>query len=118
MNVALLKKIKSRILREPQKFRMDRWSCGTAHCIGGWACVLAKDPPVPSLNYGWTRSGWMVQSRAAEVLDIQGCSHDLFDICYWPDPFRGAYHRARTRKQRAVVAAQRIDHFIATSGRE
>jgi hypothetical protein len=46
-------------------------------------------------------------------------SHDeLFDVCGWPTKFADAYEKARSQKARAKIAADRIEHFIATKGAE
>jgi hypothetical protein len=39
----LLSTVASTVLADPQKLEMSNWhnSCGTAHCIAGWAVVLA-----------------------------------------------------------------------------
>ena len=120
MNVRLLRRIKKQILAEPNTFRMDVWSCGTAHCIGGWAAVLT----------GWTpriEHGGIAHSatKGSTCWDIGAITNDSLDIdtiqrvrltseSRWPDPFRGG----RTRKIRAELAAARIEHFIKTKGEE
>jgi hypothetical protein len=40
----LLSTVASTVLADPQKLIMDNWhnSCGTSHCIAGWAIVLAN----------------------------------------------------------------------------
>ena len=38
----LLQKIAKMITEDPSCLHMGSWHCGTAHCISGWACELAK----------------------------------------------------------------------------
>jgi hypothetical protein len=132
MNIKLLKQVKRHILAEPERFRMDDWNCGTAQCIGGWACSLA--------GLKWKRSGEgthrelateaEVSKVAALLLDIEAedCPESiygddseaarLFYTSSWPDEFRHQYEEAEDRRARARIAAERIDHFIATNGAE
>lgn len=125
MNVALLKKIKARILAKPNAFRMDRWSCGTAHCIAGWACVLNGVKPtklyVGAADRSVTPDGTYVETRAADLLglesaDLGGNAERLFYEYEWPARFRS--DPTVGRKLKAKRAAARIDHFIATGGAE
>lgn len=135
MNVELLQQIKARILAEPDAFRMDTWSCGTAHCIAGWACALVGDPVDATAHslpmYQTTASGRYPPEVAAEALELGPYVRD--DICLsdslfmdseWPDEFLDAFvevediHTPEARRQRAEIAAARIDHFIATNGAE
>jgi hypothetical protein len=118
MNVELLQQVKQAILAEPDKFRMDRWSCGTAHCIAGWACLLRDIPIVEGDFTTETVSGEYPGLVASKLLDLRGRAADkLFYTFGWPSRFRAPYLGA-TRRERAEIAAERIDHFIATDGRE
>lgn len=133
MNVALLQKIKRRILRRPDTFRMDHWNCGTAACIAGHACAMNGQVV--------DRRGWVYNSLAeakkvfprrtpidAEATRHLGITFSQFrSLCewdsdaqvpYWPEPFRSRFKKARLRKDRAKIAADRIDRFIATKGAE
>ena len=40
--VGLMKSIAETVLERPGSLRMDKWHCGTAHCVAGWACVLSE----------------------------------------------------------------------------
>jgi hypothetical protein len=85
--------------------------CGTVACIGGWIALLgAKNPKrVRSLQ----------PPKLARTLGVP-----LENMCYliafvrnnygWPEKHRTAYNRANTPRQRAKVAARRIEHFIKT----
>jgi hypothetical protein len=140
VNVELLQQIKARILAEPDAFRMDTWSCGTAHCIAGWACALVGDPVVVTdalPAFQLTVSGRYPADVASEALGLGKYLRDyvcpadsLFLDEAWPPEFAYAYDDALcdddgaplntsdARRKRAEIAADRIDHFIATNGAE
>ncbi len=104
MNVDLLLKIKAAILADPDSFRMDTWTCGTAHCIAGWACVLS-DQPI---------TGGAAATRVLAIDRYQG--DGLFHVGCWPAPIAARYAATDDRRERAAIAAERIDSFIATAG--
>ena len=37
---SLIKQIAHEVLSRPGSLKMDQWHCGTAHCIGGHACLV------------------------------------------------------------------------------
>jgi hypothetical protein len=123
VNIELLEKIKQRILRAPQKFRMDEWDCGTAMCIAGLACAMDRHRPKAMWKQDYYFSP---QLHAARLLgfgkpdwaDRTPRGNRLFFVDYWPDSFRDRFRAARLRKTKARIAAERIDHFIATNGQE
>ena len=41
--LADMKEIAKNVLERPGSLKMDKWHCGTSHCIGGWECMLNKD---------------------------------------------------------------------------
>lgn len=112
MNIKLLEQIKAKILAKPLNFDMERWgaeSCLSAHCIGGWAIVLSDCCPV---------SFESVSSLAAILLELNdGEESRLFYLDEWPEYYENQYHNSDSRRP-SQVAADRIDHFIATEGRE
>lgn len=126
MNKELLLKIKEQILKEPTRFYMGDWNynCGTAHCIGGWASVLSGRTPLSAIES--FRGGTSEQQIAAELLRLDYTTASaLFHVSSWPPTFKNAYYviedkddRTNRNQALAEVAAQRIDHFIATEGRE
>lgn len=135
MNVEMLTEIKARILAEPDAFRMDTWTCGTAHCIAGWALRLADMPVINAEAQPWlqlTTNGDEPGQAAADVLglsmDYDGDDDDfddnvseagrLFHVTHWPEDLQERYEDATSRSERAQVAAKRIDRFIATDGAE
>jgi hypothetical protein len=111
MNVELLRKIAAVIQEKPREFDMSYFNsqehtCGTPHCIGGWAAVLTG-----------SQSNW----NAQETL---GISDDQWDrLCYpneWPPQFleEGQDEECRWSEITAKIATARIEHFIETGGRE
>lgn len=119
MNKELLLKIKEHILAEPKRLIMDDVAfrgrpgervydggisfeiadCGTAACIAGWACLLSDERP--SLWYGER----LLRLNYPE-------KHYLFFASSWPTKFYHRWRNANTPQERAVIAAERIDHFI------
>lgn len=99
MNIRLLRRIQEKILAEPENFNMRTWTCGTAHCIGGWACVL---------------SGKVEEDTSViEMEDLLGMDDDsLFFTDTWDYPYGQDYEQARTLKDRAQIASNYIDHLI------
>jgi hypothetical protein len=124
VNIALLEDIKAHILAEPDAFRMDTWTCGTAHCIAGWALVLTGNKVVnPDSNPGvqHTKDGRYPSDVACEVLGLIRSNDEdgrLFFEYNWPGDLPDRYDAADTRSERAQIAAERIDLFIATNGEE
>ena len=131
INVKLLRKIAKHITEEPRRFIMrsfvytaDSWGdrfrgddglehkfaeCGTAACIGGWAVILSQG----------TQYMGEYRHRAISLLGLEGMNEDrLFEVSQWPSRFEKRYRTAKTQRQRAKVAAERIEHFIATKGVE
>lgn len=132
MNVPLLLAVKEAILAEPLRINMDGWvfdsndqiregqvpPCGTVACIAGWAFSiinrLDKDALYEQFN----------SDTAAEMLDVSNEypareAQRLFHVSGWPERFVRAIvgHKPGTPEY-AQVVADRIDHFIATEGRE
>ena len=131
MNVELLTRVKEAILREPKQFYMGSWfandssyyihyeipNCGTTACIGGWAVVLGKgfhNPREADEAIG-SRIGREPETQL-QLTPEEG--NRLFFSEHWPEQFRIAFDTAETPEQRAQIAANRIEHFIKTEGRE
>ena len=142
MNVAKLLAVKRQILKVPSQFGMTRYfftdvnhfnnkyelkrekipNCGTAGCIAGWAVALEEFQGSPAEAYkAYSRSP---HRRAQFLLDLTEIEAErLFYLTpsaheSWPPQFREAYQAAKRLRDRARVAARRIDHFIKTGGRE
>lgn len=128
MNVELLLKVKAKILEEPAQFIMQMVfarqvsltgrdlpreipNCGTAACILGWADSIATGKTPAKLNAG--------RGLCGNPLDVNPAQqHRLYDLDGWPEYFRTHWLESSTLEGRALVAAERIDHFIATDGHE
>jgi hypothetical protein len=121
MNVKLLQDIKAHIVAEPDAFRMDVWSCGTAHCIAGWA-VRLNDLKIEDLSLAVQDqrvNDRPVNQVAAELLDLtEWKANALFNVSEWPEEQREAYDDIgdsdpNARAKRAALAAEVIDLAIA-----
>lgn len=118
MNIKLLQQIKTAILAEPDAFRMDTWSCGTAHCIAGWALHLnalkIADVSLPA------HQQLLVDGRTPDAVadELLGIDEDagLFNVSDWPWSFQTRYEAAMSRAERAAIAAEVIDAFIVNDG--
>jgi hypothetical protein len=135
MNVKLLEQVKRSILAHPKRFVMDSFieakkltgddfffaddgtevkfdHCGTAACIAGWTCLIKMKQKAinAELNFHVSGMGYL-------GLDGDEAGR-LFYAESWPREFYHRYNAARTQAKRAKIAAARIDHFIATEGRE
>lgn len=128
INIPLLVEVKEAILANPNRVNMDKWfgcdikgdfktsslevfkhnKCGTTACIAGWAVFLGN----PN-NVDYT------QFAAADLLGLDPPTSDkLFLSQYWPRKFYSLLYNAETPEEYAQAVADRIDHFIATEGRE
>lgn len=113
MNVDLLKKIGD-IIREspPEKFTMGTWHCGTAHCIGGWAVVLAGREAEhlkfleDIMHLG---EGYKLPKEILDLTEVQ--ANHLFHLVHWRYDWREKYLFTRDREKHKV-AADYINHFI------
>lgn len=133
INVKLLNQVACAILDEPTKFSMDTFTdlddrspCGTVACIAGHAvAIAAKFPSLRELHE--CNIARMVGDRVFDIeveaknaLGVSGAAYiRLFYAPCWPDAFADAYWWfAKTPEERADVGFWRIQHFIATEGRE
>jgi|SRR6267142_3990747 len=126
MNKELLLRVKTQIIAEPKQFVMGTWytkhpegsegsklwegvivpNCGTAACIAGWAIAL-QDRVTPSKATG-------AIYKASQYLDILvEAADDLFHANHWPDDLFDRWEDAQSLGERAQIAAERIDRFIA-----
>jgi hypothetical protein len=138
MNIKLLRKVKNYILEEPRRFDMSTFGsvfkskinfkdatgesarnfppCGTTACIAGWA--LGVNAPRPKSFFKKLKYG-AIPNLAQKKLRL---SHEekerLFYDASWPSKYSLALLAAKTPAGRARVAAERIEHFIATDGKE
>lgn len=132
MNKELLERVKQHILEEPKRLKMGSWgrrvnplnsdypACGTVGCIGGWSIFLAE-PKWLTANAGELIQYCEVElpSDARRLLELErDQAARLFCTDEWPEGFHEQYNDAVTYVDRARITAARIDHFIATEGRE
>ena len=118
-NFGLLLEVRAAILAKPETYSQE-WFCGTAHCIAGHAVAIADPALWLNCRDGSDFDSKEVSNRATELLrlswdqDARLCSFPST----WPNRLRDRYLAATTDRERAEVAADRIDHFIATGGEE
>lgn len=113
MNIPLLRQIQAQIIQHPETLYMPSYDCGTTACIAGWACKISgvdvSEASHKSMFEGQRLIGLSSEERGR-----------LFCENWWPEQFRlqfGPEHPAGC-KARAKAAVARIDHFIATDGKE
>lgn len=113
MNVELLRKIAAVIQEKPELFDMQyfnwRNSCGTSHCIGGWAEDMTGLPMQEALNIS------NLEARRLFYVDGDFSDEEEGDEGGWPKQFHGVPEPWKPTPQQA---AARIEHFIATNGAE
>lgn len=125
MNIPLLRQIAEKAIEFPETFDMDRWGftlpsdkahpCGAVGCIAGTAVVLTE--PARFLRLVDNRGDWFLAGKNALDLSTREAER-LFFTRDWPPTFMHRYNRAIRAKLRARIAVERIEHFIATEGRE
>lgn len=126
MNVKLLRKIAKVIQNKPWEFDMQFWhrdpitrkfwgtptkaakACGTTHCFAGWAHLLdGRFPRTATID------------AATQILALtEEQRYRLFFSDNWPEEFCEGFTDNGEQLISARVAAARIEHFIATEGRE
>jgi hypothetical protein len=133
-----LRVIRDQIIATPKKFNMSSWAlkgeCGTTCCIAGYAAVNAGVSPkalmlrdgelypgdVPTSIRGKVfRQGKDIVVDAGDVavvaLGLDPLHHDqLFYDERWPVEYRDAFAAAGSPEAQALIAAARIEHYIAT----
>jgi hypothetical protein len=112
MNVPLLRRIQRQIDKAPHKFAMANYQqeteCGTAYCIAGWTWLLTEGKIPDAAAYRYEYSPLL----SLEISLKEG--ERLFNTCHWPEQFIAA----DGDPELPALAIARIDHFIATEGRE
>lgn len=111
MNIPLLRQIQAQIIQHPESFDMAHWGyigCDTTACIAGWAISLNGENRADVRN---------IRFKAQDILQLtDGQTGRLFYEGSWPVEFIIA--RKSGGKSLAKAASARIDHFIATEGKE
>ena len=132
MNVELLKRVALLIKQEPKAFDMDSYAtkttdspCGMTHCIGGACCMLtfphqfitgALDS-FENIDFELAcKAAGLTKDQAERLFYIDERHRDGAEG--WPEEFIKRYDRVRSAKAKALVAHDRILHFIKTKGRE
>jgi hypothetical protein len=125
----LLRRVAKHILAEPRRYNQNDIisrgqpgepyiddlhtfpKCGTVACIGGWINILTMKrlPSETDLH----------KRHLARVLGVprKNLAHLVAGIDAWdgwPQELNNAYDAASTPRERAKVAAARIEHFIKT----
>lgn len=143
MNTKLLREVKKHILEEPKRYDQNNYmetgadaeaasrfgvaQCGMLGCIAGWTVVLGQPARRAGLCCDWFNEGRRLLELTSEQANrlFAGFSRpddyyddDDDDYDSWPLAFRSRYYRAKTARGRALVAAERIEHFIKTKGEE
>ena len=143
--IRLLRKTEQFMLDEPRRFDMkygvtgsfdvpgilEQPPCGTTCCIGGSMYVMLTKTPLTGEEIDWTEIMDHLQIKLGITRD--GIFRKLFFMAAlhgpslysdsdgterWPKFYEDAYLAAKTPLQRVCVGIARIEHFIATDGRE
>lgn len=137
LNEELLRRVQEHIKAQPERFGMNFYFrtpepvhlkepefskvCGSAACIAGRAVILAEEwGDFLAGQFDDTPPG--VMNIAANLLGISSLqAWSLFHLSEWPEQFALRYQQATEAGNKdlaAQVACERIEHFIATEGRE
>jgi hypothetical protein len=135
----LLRKVAKHILEEPNRYDQNdvisygkpgeaykNWNrpleeskskfpaCGTVACIGGWLNILtSKRRPHVLAGLPLRKLTTLLGVTESQIRRLIAYTYAK-DDAPWPERFRKAYDSAKTPRQRANVAHQRIEHFIKT----
>jgi hypothetical protein len=142
-DIRFLRKIEKFLMEEPARFSMKYGlvpvdptcdmlripACGTAVCIGGAGYVVATG--INLMNHQGIIKGWdQLMDGIAERTHIDvrqpfyqklffiAGMHDRGPGAVWPPFYTGMYKACKTPLERACVGVARIEHFIATDGKE
>lgn len=107
-------------------------ACYTQACLAGETVLALKTGRL--LESGGIalpngRGGWAIEAQAAEDLGLTpkqrkrlfffvSMNSDDDEPLGWPAKFEEAYRAAKTPQGRLYVAIRRVEHFLATKGRE
>lgn len=129
--IKLLQQVKEHILAEPQKLDMEVFiedrgeSCGTVACIAGWTTLLTTklkphqcDEDLMYSAFSIARKELSLSISQAQRLFYPWVGQSNDDrVETWPKKVWKCY-KDGNKEQKAAITAARIDHFIATDGRE
>lgn len=89
---------------------IEERDCGTTCCIAGWIFVI-NNPNIK--NFKPVGAG-VIQYSSEKFLGMrvgEGCSL-LFERGGWDEPYATQYEEAKTKTDKAKVAARYINYFI------
>lgn len=133
MNIGLLRKIAAKGLQFPNTIDMVVWGkrelqdedhpCGAVGCIAGTAVLMEAPERFKELALLISRypffAGSQFAADACRALELNVTDGNrLFHVCEWPESFKDDYLSTLTAPDRSEVISNRIEHFIATEGRE
>lgn len=126
LNVKLLAKVRDKIRATPEAYKQSVWGeksseapCGTRACIAGWGFILsgvATPEQVRAERYAPGKSINFI-SEGAELFGIGKDEAEVLfcgDASRWAEPFEERWANAASKAERANVAADYLDHIIAT----
>jgi len=126
MNEALLRQVMDEIRKEPKQFDITSWfdrqasesPCGTTGCIAGWAVALVHHKgDLKAASQNPILYPGKVGQKLLELSYEE--KQRLFFLEHWPKAYRDAYWaNGATAQCRARATVARIEHFIATEGKE
>ena len=131
----ILRRVARHILAEPRRYEQNGIvqvgtpgavykgkhkfpACVTVACIGGWIQTLY----IPRGDWGAHGVGiGLNHHKIAELLGVP-VNSELKLVSYtnlgmysiWPQKYRAAYNKAKTPRQKARIAVERIEFFIKT----
>ena len=125
--VRMLRKVQKFLMEEPKRFNMyegiadslglrgqlDQPPCGTACCIAGAMFIIDTGMPLNRTSVSWTK---VLDSVVKKYFKSNWSA--LFYTDNWPMLYRIAYANTKIPLERACIGVARIEHFIATDGRE
>lgn len=121
--ILLLRRVKRHIIKHSRQFDMSEGAqkvrgCGTVCCIAGHVVLSAiGDFDPDDFSAGGNDSPIVpyprIQGMAAMKLGLSASQAErLFHKMNWPDEYRNKYSAAKTKKEKAAVAARYIEFFI------
>lgn len=127
-----LNKIKAHIIEEPRRIWMSEYykmnvATSISICQGyengsllrSSKCGSISSDLVPPCNTVGCIAGWSSLLKLGLIdLLTEDEKNILYYVHNWPSTFCDQYLNAKTPLERATVTCARIDHFIATDGKE
>jgi len=108
--IALLHKVKEKILKNPRQLEMSTWDCGTAACIAGWMARI-EGVYIPSSCFYLHE--WRAYVRSS--LGVTGSVSKLVSVSDWDQDLKEDYLLTTDINTRAKTACRAIDRFIAAN---